>query len=930
VGDISGVQPSAICVEGLTHRYGGTRALEGVSLSLPGHSTIGLIGPDGVGKSTLLGIIAGVKRIQQGQASVLGADLRNRAQRESILPRVAYMPQGLGRNLYPTLSVYENVDFFGRLFGLPARERAARIRRLLDATGLAPFPHRPAGKLSGGMKQKLGLCCALVHNPDLLILDEPTTGVDPLSRRQFWTLVEDLRAEHQGMSVIVATAYMEEAQRFEHLVAMDEGRILVSDSTAAVLQRAGTEDLEQAYISLLPAARRGDATGLIIPPHAPEDGEPAIEAEDLTRSFGDFVAVDHVSFRIERSEIFGFLGSNGCGKTTTMKMLTGLLDVTSGTARLLGKPIDATDMRTRMRVGYMSQSFSLYEELSVQQNLDLHARLYRMEGEQARDAVAQALAGFELAPYADERPAALSLGIRQRLQLAAACLHGPEVLILDEPTSGVDPGARDMFWRHLAKLSREQRVTIFVSTHFMNEAARCDRISFMHRGRVLAVGTPEDLRQRRHANTLEDAFVAYLEEAESKAAAPPAPTPTPSAAQSQAKRPAGSIQTPGGGMEPPPRRVVAAPLARIWAFARRESIELARDKLRLAFAIIGPIVLLLAAAWSVSFDVENVRFAVLDRDQSLASRELLEQFAGSRYFVPAGSAYDETQARYVLRAASASLVVEIPSGFGRDLLAGRRPEVAFHIDGSSPFPGAIVRSYVNATLLGFAQARARTLPVVAPALPLRVETRFVYNEQFRSIYAITPGIIMLALILIPTMLTALGVVREKEMGSITNLYASPASVGEYLVGKQLPYVGLAMLAYLALVALTVTLLQVPLKGSFLALSLGALLFILASTGLGLMMSTFVRSQVAAIFGAAILCLIPSVNFSGLLYPVSTLTGSGYWVGLGFPSSWFQLISLGSFTKGLGADSFGTMYLALLGFALAYLGGARCLLRKQEA
>ncbi|ELA01450.1 ABC transporter ATP-binding protein, partial [Cupriavidus sp. HMR-1] len=378
------------------------------------------------------------------------------------------------------------------------------------------------------------------------------------------------------------------------------------------------------------------------------------------------------------------------------------------------------------------------------------------------------------------------------------------------------------------------------------------------------------------------------------------------------------------------RRAAAAPLARIWAFARRESIELARDKLRLAFAIFGPIVLLLAAAWSVSFDVENVRFTVLDRDQSLASRELLEQFAGSRYFVPAGSARDEMQVRHVLRAANASLVVEIPPGFGRDLLAGRRPEVAFHIDGSSPFPGATVRTYVNATLLGYAQARARALPTAAPTLPMSVETRFVYNEQFRSIYAITPGIIMLALILIPTMLTALGVVREKEMGSITNLYASPASVGEYLVGKQLPYVGLAMLAYLTLVALTVTLLQVPLKGSFLALSLGALLFILAATSLGLLMSTFVRSQVAAIFGTAILCLIPSVNFSGLLYPVSTLTGSGYWVGLGFPSSWFQLISLGSFTKGLGADSFGAMYLALLGFALAYLAGARCLLRKQEA
>lgn len=385
-----------------------------------------------------------------------------------------------------------------------------------------------------------------------------------------------------------------------------------------------------------------------------------------------------------------------------------------------------------------------------------------------------------------------------------------------------------------------------------------------------------------------------------------------------------------GRQSVPPARTAAAALARIWAFARRESIELARDRLRLAFAIVGPVVLLLAAAWSVSFDVENVRFAVLDRDRSLASRELLEQFAGSRYFVAAGSVHDDAQARHTMRAADASLVVEIPPDFGRDLLAGRRPEIAFHIDGSSPFPGATVRSYVNAALLGYAQARIGALPVSAPALPVGVETRFVYNEQFRSIYAITPGIIMLALILIPTMLTALGVVREKEMGSITNLYASPASVGEYLVGKQLPYVGLAMLAYLVLVALTVTLLQVPLKGSFLALSLGALLFILAATGLGLLMSTFVRSQVAAIFGTAIVCLIPSVNFCGLLYPVSTLTGSGYWVGLGFPSSWFQLISLGTFTKGLGADGFSAMYLALGGFALVYLVGARCLLRKQEA
>ncbi|MBB1635275.1 ribosome-associated ATPase/putative transporter RbbA [Cupriavidus sp. UME77] len=916
---------AAIRIDGLSHRYGASVALDNVSLTLPGNATIGLIGPDGVGKSTLLGVIAGVKRIQQGHAAVLGADLRDRQAREALLPRVAFMPQGLGRNLYPTLSVYENVDFFARLFGLGGEERRQRIERLLAATGLAPFPDRPAGKLSGGMKQKLGLCCALVHNPDLLILDEPTTGVDPLSRRQFWTLVEDLRAEHSNMTVIVATAYIEEAQRFEHLVAMDAGKVLVCDRTADVLARAGTGDLEQAYISLLPAARRGDATGLVIPPRPPDGGEPAIEAEGLTRRFGAFTAVDNVSFRIERSEIFGFLGSNGCGKTTTMKMLTGLLDATSGTARLLGQTIDAGDMRTRMRVGYMSQAFSLYEELTVRQNLDLHAKLYRMEGEHARKAVGQALLDFELDQHADARPAALSLGIRQRLQLAAACLHHPEVLILDEPTSGVDPGARDMFWRHLVQLSRQQRVTIFVSTHFMNEAARCDRISFMHRGRVLAVGSPDALRESCGARTLEDAFVSYLEQAETPENGAAATPVAAAAAAAKAAQPA-PPPAPAGR---PAAHAGGSKLARTWAFARREAMELARDRLRLAFAILGPIVLLCAAAWSVSFDVENVRFAVLDRDQSRASRELVEQFSGSRSFVQTGGVHSEADADRRLRAAADMLIVELPPGFERDLLAGRQPQLAFRVDGSSPFPGATTRAYVSGVLLAYANAQMRAQPERPAALPVSIETRFIYNQEFRSIYAITPGIIMLALILIPTMLTALGVVREKEMGSITNLYASPASVGEYLIGKQLPYVGLAMISYLTLVALAIVLLQVPLKGSFLALSIGAVLFVLAATALGLLMSTFVRSQVAAIFGTAILCLIPSVNFSGLLYPVSTLTGSSYWIGLGFPSSWFQLVSLGSFTKGLGAGSFGTMYLALLGFALLYLAGARLLLRKQE-
>ncbi|WP_239666824.1 ATP-binding cassette domain-containing protein, partial [Cardiobacterium hominis] len=521
---------TALTISHLTHRYGKTLALDDLSLTLPRGLTVGLIGPDGVGKSTLLALIAGVRRIQSGALHVLGGDMRKPADRQALSHRIAYMPQGLGRNLYPTLSVYENIDFHARLFGLPARERRARIARLLEATGLAPFPDRATGKLSGGMKQKASLCCALVHAPDLLILDEPTTGVDPLSRRQFWALVADLQRETAGMTVLVATAYIEEAEPFAQLWAMDAGKLLVNAPTREVM--AGHASLEEAYIRLLPPEKQQGTGGLDLTPFVPDPRlPPAIEAHHLTKRFGDFTSVDDVSFTIEQGEIFGFLGSNGCGKSTTMKMLTGLLQATSGTAELLGAPVDAGSVATRMRVGYMSQAFSLYEELTVRQNLALHARLYRL-GARSKAAIRDALVQFELTDVADVKPAALPLGIRQRLQLAAACLHRPEVLILDEPTSGVDPAARDMFWRHLLRMSREDKITIFVTTHFMNEAARCDRISFMHQGRVLAVGTPAELVAQYQAPNLEEAFVQYLllDEAAQKEKAGETPTAAPSPA----------------------------------------------------------------------------------------------------------------------------------------------------------------------------------------------------------------------------------------------------------------------------------------------------------------------------------------------------------------------------------------------------------------
>ena len=312
-----------------------------------------------------------------------------------------------------------------------------------------------------------------------MVLDEPTTGVDPLSRRQFWQLIERIRARRRGISVVVATAYMEEAEQFDWLVAMNAGKILATGTPADLMTTTRARTIEDAFIALLPIEQRAGHTTPRIPPRRAGDSEPVIVARDLTCRFGDFTAVDHVSFTIERGEIFGFVGSNGCGKTTTMKMLTGLLPATEGEVLLFGQPLDASDLGARRRVGYMSQSFSLYTELTVRQNLDLHARLFHLPAREAQARITKLIWRFGLADHIDQRAEDLPLGIRQRLSLAVAIVHEPEMLILDEPTSGVDPLARDRFWELLIDLSRNQGVTVFVSTHFMNEAERCDRISLM-------------------------------------------------------------------------------------------------------------------------------------------------------------------------------------------------------------------------------------------------------------------------------------------------------------------------------------------------------------------------------------------------------------------------------------------------------------------
>ncbi len=911
-------------LKSVSHQYGKTIALDDISISIPRGEMVGLIGPDGVGKSTLLGLIAGVRTQQSGHIMVLNGDISDKRHRDKVCAQIAYMPQGLGHNLYPTLSVFENVDFFGRLFGQSAKERAWRIKDLLHSTGLEPFAKRPAGKLSGGMKQKLSLCCALIHDPDLLILDEPTTGVDPLSRQQFWDLIDRIRERRPQMSVITATAYMEEAERFDHLIAMDDGQVLAIGTSLEIKQKTGSKTLEEGFIALLPETKRAGHEAVVLPPRIAHKGILAIEADDLTMKFGDFTAVDHVSVKIERGEIFGFLGSNGCGKTTTMKMLTGLLAPTQGSAKLFGKEVDANDLETRRRVGYMSQSFSLYGELTVQQNLKLHADLFNLPKQSRSARVAEMMKRFDLSQVRNELPQSLPLGVRQRLQLAVAVIHQPEMLILDEPTSGVDPIARDEFWRMLIDLSRNDGVTIFISTHFINEAERCDRISLMHAGKILAMDAPDALRQKRGEKTLEQAFIGYLEDASDEA------NNGAIDGENIVNADQNDSQVPETKKPAPTAQTFFSP-NRVWAFARREAMELIRDPIRVVFALLGPIILAIAMANGISFDVEKLDYAVLDQDRSQESQSFLENFSSSRYFNQKPPVANRKELDDRLKSGELKFVLIIPPDFGRDLLKGHTPDIGAWFDGAVTFQAETSRGYVQGVLARFLAefARRENTGAALPALA-DIETRFRYNQAFLSVYAISPGVLMLLMYMFSTMLTALGVVREKELGSITNLYASPATKLEFLIGKQLPYIGFGVISFISLAALMVFFFGVPVTGNFFALAVGAMLFAVAATSLGLVISSFVSTQLAAIFGSAIIVMIPTLNFSGMMYPVSTLEGGGWFVGHAFPALYFQQITSGVFNKGLGFASLYQSYLWIGFFCVLYWTLATLLLKKQEA
>jgi ribosome-dependent ATPase len=696
---------------------------------------------------------------------------------------------------------------------------------------------------------------------------------------------------------------MDEAQKWDWIVAMDAGRVLATGTPGELMRRTGTTDLEQCFIKLLPEEKRKGHTELVIPPRPPGKSEIAIEAHDLTQRFGTFTAVDHVTLSIERGEIFGFLGSNGCGKSTTMKMLTGLLPPTEGTATLFGSSVEAGSMEVRKNLGYMTQAFSLYGELSVHKNLILHARLYHLPPDKAKARIDELIERFGLGAHADALADSLPMGLRQRLSLAVAVLHEPQILILDEPTSGVDPVARDSFWELLISLSRQQGVTIFVTTHFMNEGMRCDRISLMNAGKVLACDDPQKLIQGRGAANLEEAFIGYMEDSIAAVAAqtgqsvqtgatgqPVAPPPEPAAAPPAA---AARAHAKPAGMR--------LRLGRMLAYTHNETAQILRDPVRLMFAFLGSALLMLVFGFGITTDVENIRYASFDQDQSPESRRYLEQFAGSpRYFAGTRPARSADDALTRLQSDDVSVVIEIPPRFGRDFRRGSGPEVLAQVDGAMTFRGDTVEQYVQGVHTTTLADPATGLQTATPRpYTADIEERFMYNPTFQSVYSMVPSVPALLLLLIPAILMTVSIVREKELGSMINFYVTPTGRLEYLLGKQLPYVTIGVINFVILTVLALIVFRVPIKGSFLTLALATVLYVTATTGIGMVTSTFTNSQVAAVFVTAILTIVPTIQFSGLLQPVSTLKGGAGFIGSIWPASYYMHSSLGAYTKGLG-------------------------------
>ena len=921
----SSAAPAARLVN-LCKKFAAVTALDTLSAELPTGRILGLVGPDGAGKTTLIRLLAGLMEPTSGSVEVLGR--KPSAEGGATQAEIGYMPQRFG--LYEDLSVLDNLTLYANLRALDREVRRQRFAELLEFTSLAPFTARLAGKLSGGMKQKLGLACALLGRPRLLLLDEPGVGVDPLSRRELWRMVTDLMTS--GVTVLWSTAYLEEAERCSRIWLLDGGRLLhdgaprelsdrmrgrvfrrrsgsgVSRQLAeeelaregvvdAVIQGASvrivakpeyaqqiaagkgyepvTPRLEDAYIELVGGAQKGESLLARGWPtdaaHVGTTNGSLVECHGLTKRFGTFVAADHVSFEVRAGEIYGLLGPNGAGKSTTFRMLCGLLKPTEGDASVAGVNLLRSASRARARLGYMAQKFSLYGALSVAQNLDYFAEIYGLNRQRKRERVQAMIEAFALAPHLQSNAATLPLGFKQRLALACATLHAPAVLFLDEPTSGVDPLMRREFWHHINAADRARR------GHRRDDALHGG--SGVLRSHRSHLERPQDRgrharcpeSQHRHHRSPRAHSRGSLHHAHRTGSCVSDGPIFDGATSSPEAREAAIASS---GRAPPGQPTTTAHRWRSWwrqlsAVMLKEAKQVTRDPSSWIIAVFLPLTFLFLFGYGLSLDTTVVKIAVVREDSSQDARAFAARLEDSKWFLVV-DAPDRASGKQLLRDQAVKATIIIPGEFGHRLYSSARAaQVQVLVDGAEPNTANFVRGYVGAIWAAF--IAGRSLEQGTPStVPISVEPRYWFNANAESRWFLIPGSITVIMTLIGTLLTALVIAREWERGTLEALYATPLTRGQILIGKTLPYFVLAMISTLVCVLTALILFHLPLRGSMLTLGLVAAVFLVPALGQGMLISVTMRSQLAAAQLGLMTGYLPAIMLSGFLFDIHSM------------------------------------------------------------
>lgn len=977
-------------------------ALAGVSLRVLGGQITGLIGPDGAGKTTLMRLAAGLLLPDEGEIIALGRNVVEEPL--EVQAGVGYMPQRFG--LYEDLTVQENLDLYADLQGVPHADRAARYEDLMHMTGLAPFTGRLAGQLSGGMKQKLGLACTLIRPPALLLLDEPTVGVDPVSRRELWRIVDGF-VRDRGAGVLLSTAYLDEAERCHDVALLDGGKLIARGSpqdfrrsvegrsflvTAPSIKTRELETRLSGRPGVTDAVVSGDAVRVVInnadatgesgaltagiegakveavaprfedsfiarlrehriasaespseprtaasPPsrHGAYQG-PMIDVHDLQRKFGDFYAVKGVSFEVGQGEVFGLLGANGAGKTTTFRMLCGLLPPSAGELHVAGVNLRRAPAAARARIGYMSQKFSLYGSLSVEQNLRFFASSYGLVGRRRAERIAWALEEFQLGDEATVDSASLPLGYKQRLALACALMHEPDILFLDEPTSGVDPLARREFWRQINAVAAAG-VTVLVTTHFMEEVEYCDRAAIMAAGEILALGAPREIKQQAAAPdhphpTMEDAFIHLIEARE--ASSQPAGRDRgvqgngdrkPNALQAERHR-GRSLRSADDDRASLLKRRRSSGAMRLRGLVRKEFLQIVRDPSSLAIAFVLPIILLLLFGYGVSLDVEHVPIALVVDHFDADSASLAGEFEGSRYF-RAVRMHGMYAAQQALLAGEVDAIVHVRENFAERLRRPQGAPIQVIVNGMDANNSRMISGYVQGAWGRWLAAWARDQSI-SFVVPVDIEQRVWFNANLQSRHFIVPGLIALIMTLIGALLTALVMAREWERGTMEALLVTPVGIHEVIFGKTLPYYLLGMGGMLLSLLTAVWLFGVPMRGSLWVLFGTSSLFLLTSLGMGLLISTVAKSQFVAAQIAIIVTYLPAFILSGFIFDIGSMPEALQLLTHVLPARYFVTILQTLFLAGDVWSILVPNSLVLAAMAVLFLGLTRVNARKR--